>query len=80
MNGEKTQEYVDATGAMVKVENHDLAIGCGSSKYADDDSNYDNDHIIPASDVVQASMLMMILITIMIILFLLLGVGISMEN
>ena len=48
VNGAKQQEYTDVTGGLVKVEGHDLAIGCGSSKYADDDSNYDNDHIIPA--------------------------------
>lgn len=48
VDGVQTQEYTDLTGSMVKVEDHDLAIGCGSSKYADDDSNYDNDHIIPA--------------------------------
>lgn len=48
VDGVKKQEHVDATGNMVKVDGHDLAIGCGSSKYADDDSNYDNDHIIPA--------------------------------
>ncbi|NPD47417.1 MULTISPECIES: LamG-like jellyroll fold domain-containing protein [unclassified Lentimicrobium] len=49
VNGAKQQEYTDVTGGLVKVEDHDLAIGCGSSKYADDDSNYDNDHIIPAA-------------------------------
>lgn len=48
IDGVKTQEYTDVTGSLVKVEDHDLAIGCGSSKYADDDSNYDEDHIIPA--------------------------------
>jgi len=48
VDGVKTQEYTDVTGGLVKVEGHDLAIGCGSSKYADDESNYDNDHIIPA--------------------------------
>ena len=34
--------------AMVMVTDHNLAIGVGSSKYADDESNYDVDHIIPA--------------------------------
>lgn len=48
VDGEQTQQYTDVTGNLVKVDDHDLAIGCGSSKYADDDSNYDNDHIIPA--------------------------------
>ena len=49
VDGAETTVYTDVTGALVKVEGHDLAIGCGSSKYADDDSNYDNDHIIPAA-------------------------------
>ena len=48
VDGVETQNYTDVTGSLVKVEGHDLAIGCGSSKYAVDDSNYDEDHIIPA--------------------------------
>lgn len=49
IDGVQTQEYTDATGTLVQVEGHDLAIGCGSSKYADTGDNYDNDHIIPAA-------------------------------
>ena len=48
IDGVETQQYTDVTGSLVKVEDHDLAIGCGSSKYAPDDSNYEIDHIIPA--------------------------------
>ena len=48
IDGVKTMEHTDVTGNLILVEDHDLAIGCGSSKYADDDSNYDIDHIIPA--------------------------------
>jgi len=48
VDGEQTQEYTDVTGSLVTVDDHDLAIGCGSSMYADDDSNWDTDHIIPA--------------------------------
>jgi hypothetical protein len=49
IDGEQTQQYSDATGDLVKVDDHDLAIGTGSSKYADNGDNYDNDHIIPAA-------------------------------
>lgn len=48
INGVQRQQYTDATGGLITVEDHDLAIGCGSSKYAPDDSNYEIDHIIPA--------------------------------
>ncbi len=48
VDGVQTQEYSETIGDMVKVEGHDLAIGVGSSKYADNADNYDNDHIIPA--------------------------------
>lgn len=48
VDGELTQEYTDVTGSLVTVEDHDLAIGVGSSKYAVDDSNWETDHIIPA--------------------------------
>ena len=52
VNGVQTQQYTDATGDLVTVTGHDLAIGCGSSKYADSTDNYDNVghadyHVIP---------------------------------
>ncbi|MDA3906741.1 MAG: LamG domain-containing protein [Bacteroidales bacterium] len=49
VDGVQTQQYTDATGDLVVVEGHDLAIGVGSSKYADNGDNYDNDQIIPAA-------------------------------
>jgi len=49
VDGVQTQEWTELTGDLVAVTGHDLAIGCGSSKYADTDANYDADHIIPAS-------------------------------
>ncbi len=48
VNGIKGTEH-DTPGAMAPVANHNLAIGVGSSKYADVDTNYDNDQIIPAA-------------------------------
>jgi hypothetical protein len=48
VNGIKGNEH-DCPGSMAPVANHNLAIGVGSSKYADVDTNYDTDQIIPAA-------------------------------
>ena len=40
---------VERTGDAIPVVDHNLAIGVGSSKYADTADNFDNDKIIPAA-------------------------------
>jgi hypothetical protein len=48
VNGEQGTQH-DTPGAMAPVVGHNLAIGVGSSKYADVDTNYDVDKIIPVA-------------------------------
>lgn len=47
VNGVQTKLWDDVKGDLVKVTGHDLVFGVGSSKYADTDANYNDDHIIP---------------------------------
>jgi concanavalin A-like lectin/glucanase superfamily protein len=47
INGSETNRVPSLTGDLVTVTGHNLAIGVGSSKYADTPDNYDNDQIIP---------------------------------
>jgi hypothetical protein len=48
INGEQGTEW-DTPGALAPVTGHNLAIGVGSSQYADVDTNYDVDKIIPVA-------------------------------
>lgn len=52
INGTETARWTDTPGEFTSVTDHNLAIGVGSSKYADTDANYGDDthpdyHIIP---------------------------------
>ncbi|MCD6347863.1 MAG: FIVAR domain-containing protein [Bacteroidales bacterium] len=47
VNGSQTQVWDNTPGTAVAVTGHDLVFGQGSSKYADVDTNYDVDKIIP---------------------------------
>ncbi len=47
VSGTETQVWDDTPGTAVAVTGHDLVFGQGSSKYADVDTNYDIDKIIP---------------------------------
>ncbi len=48
INGTETASY-ESTGTGVANSGNDLVFGQDSDEYAADDSNYDNDHIIPLS-------------------------------
>lgn len=48
INGEQGTQW-DTPGTMAPVTGHNLAIGVGSSNYADVDTNYDADKIIPVA-------------------------------
>lgn len=52
INGTETMRWADTPGDLATITNHNLAIGVGSSKYADTDANYGDDthadyHVIP---------------------------------
>ncbi len=47
VNGSETQVWDNTPGTAVTVSDHDLVFGQGSSKYAEVDTNYDVDKIIP---------------------------------
>ncbi len=47
IDGFETNRVASLPGDLVNVTGHNLAIGVGSSKYADTPDNYDNDQIIP---------------------------------
>jgi len=47
VNGFPVQDWDNTPGTLALVSGHDLVFGVGSSKYADVDTNYDVDKIIP---------------------------------
>ena len=54
IDGTLTQTWTDTPGTMAPVTDHSLAIGVGSSRYADTDVNYGDEthadyHVIPAA-------------------------------